>query len=48
MDRRGSHTLQVDGSVIESEKEQAEITYKGGGVTNTRLVFSFKQGRYPS
>jgi hypothetical protein len=38
------YTLDVDASIIASEKEQTKVTYKGRKVTSLRWVFFLKPG----
>jgi len=43
-DKRSSYTLDVDATVIESEKEEAKVTYKGGKGYQPQMGFLFEAG----
>ena len=43
-DKRGSYTLDVDASIIESEKEEAKVTYKGEKGYQPQMGFLFEVG----
>jgi len=42
--RRNSYSLDVDASVIESEKEEAKVNYKGGKGYQSQMAFLFRVG----
>jgi hypothetical protein len=41
-DKRNSYTLDVDATIIESDKDEAKFTYKGGKGYQPQLVFLFE------
>ncbi len=43
-DKRGSYTLDIDASVIESEKQEAKVTYKGEKGYQPQMGFLFEAG----
>ena len=43
-DKRSSYTLDVDATVIESAKEEAKVTYKGGKGYQPQMGFIFEAG----